>query len=112
MNTEMRIKDSKEFNEILNTGKKIYSNYYFIYYKEKKKENPRFGITQVKKFGKAFKRNRFHRLLREIIRTNQNLFKKDYDYIIIIRKSCDTLNFKQLESELFKLIKERLWKRN
>lgn len=108
MNTKMRIKSDDEFNDIIKTGTKIYSPFFIIYYKEKKLDNPRFGITQAKKFGKAYKRNRYRRILREIIRTNIKVFKNQYDYIIIIMKKCDTLDFKQIEDNLLKVIKEKL----
>lgn len=108
MNTKMRIKSADEFNDIIKTGTKIYSPFFIIYYKDKKLDNPRFGITQAKKFGKAYKRNRYRRILREIIRTNIKVFKNEYDYIIIITKKCDTLNFKQIEDNLLKVIKEKL----
>ena len=75
MNTKMRIKSADEFNDIIKTGTKIYSPFFIIYYKEKKLDNPRCGITQAKKFGKAYKRNRYRRILREIIRTNIKVFK-------------------------------------
>ena len=108
MNTKMRIKSADEFNDIIKTGTKIYSPFFIIYYKEKKLDNPRFGITQAKKFGKAYKRNRYRRILREIIRTNIKVFKNEYDYSIIIMKKCDTLDFKQIEDNLLKVIKEKL----
>lgn len=108
MNTKMRIKSADEFNDIIKTGTKIYSPFFIIYYKEKKLDNPRFGITQAKKIGKAYKRNRYRRILREIIRTNIKVFKNEYDYIIIIMKKCDTLDFKQIEDNLLKVIKEKL----
>lgn len=108
MNTKMRIKSADEFNDIIKTGTKIYSPFFIIYYKEKKLDNPRFGITQAKKFGKAYKRNRYRRILREIIRTNIKVFKNEYDYIIIIMKKCDTLDFKQIEDNFLKVIKEKL----
>jgi len=112
MNTKMRIKSADEFNDIIKTGTKIYSPFFIIYYKDKKLDNPRFGITQAKKFGKAYKRNRYRRILREIIRTNIKVFKNEYDYIIIIMKKCDTLDFKQIEDNLLKVIKEKLWKKS
>ena len=108
MNTKMRIKSADEFNDIIKTGTKIYSPFFIIYYKDKKLDNPRFGITQAKKFGKAYKRNRYRRILREIIRTNIKVFKNEYDYIIIIMKKCDTLDFKQIEDNLLKVIKENI----
>ena len=86
MNNNIRVKDKREFEDILFNGKKIKNNYYIIYYKERKNDSSRYGITFEKKFGKAYKRNLFKRRLREIIRINQNMFSKEFDYIIIIRK--------------------------
>lgn len=106
MNTEFRIKDKKEFQEILNKGKKIYSPFFLIYYKPKRKEESRFGFTQVKKFGKAYKRNKFRRIFREIVRNNQNKFQKNYDYIIIILKKCETLKYQEIEEKVLQSLKE------
>lgn len=106
MNNKMRIKDKKEFQLILNKGKKKYTPFFLIYYKDKSKENSRFGFTQVKKFGKAYKRNYYKRILREIVRNNQNKFKKDYDYIIIVLKKCDTLTYQEIEYKILQTIKE------
>ena len=39
---------------------------------------------------------------------NIKVFKNEYDYIIIIMKKCDTLDFKQIEDNLLKVIKEKL----
>ena len=112
MNTKMRIKSADEFNDIIKTGTKIYSPFFIIYYKEKKLDNPRFGITQAKKFGKAYKRNRYRRILREIIRNNIKVFKNEYYYIIKKKKKCDTLDFKQIEDNLLKVIKEKKKKKS
>lgn len=106
MNTEFRVKDKQEFQEILNKGKKIYSPFFLIYYKQKNKEESRFGFTQVKKFGKAYKRNKFRRIFREIIRNNQNKFQKNYDYIIIILKKCENLKYQEIEEKVLQAIKE------
>lgn len=108
MNNDLRIKDKKEFNNILQIGKRIYNENCIIYYVNKTKDNSRFGITQVKKYGKAYQRNKIHRLTREIIRKNKNSFKNTYDYIIIMKKSCINIKYDQLEKSILNLIKERL----
>lgn len=105
MKNELRIKDTNEFNLILTTGKKIINENFIIYYKEKKNNSSRFGITFAKKFGHAVIRNKFKRILREIIRKNENVFSNKFDYIIIIRKSCLNLNFFTLQDSFLNLIK-------
>ncbi len=106
MNNNIRVKDKREFEDILFNGKKIKNNYYIIYYKERKNDTSRYGITFAKKFGKAYKRNLFKRRLREIIRINQNMFSKEFDYIIIIRKYCDVLNYQEMNNFFVNLMKE------
>lgn len=106
MTEELRIKDSKEFNDIINNGRKIKNNYFSIYYKDKKMQNSRFGITLAKKFGNAVKRNYYKRIMREIIRNNLNIFSNLSDYIIIMKRDCENVNFNYLNNAFIDLIKK------
>lgn len=107
MNSAMRIKNKKEFQDILKTGFKISNNFFGIYFKDKQKEISRFGITLSKNFGNAVKRNHYKRITREIIRNNQNIFEKTKDYIIIVKKSCESLPFHEISNELVNLLQKR-----
>lgn len=104
LNSEYRVKSKIEFENIIKTGKKISDSYFVIYYKERGLLFSRFGISLSKKFGNAVKRNRYKRILREIIRKNQNKFKNAYDYIIIMKKNCDGLDYKVIENNLMTLL--------
>ncbi len=104
MNNKIRIKSSIEFEDIIKNGFKKSNLSFVIYYKERKKLFPRFGITLSKKFGNAVKRNRYKRILREIIRNNQKKFKNEFDYIIIMKKNCENLIYKDIENNLLSLL--------
>ncbi len=104
MNSEIRIKKKEEFENIIKNGKKIGNSYFVIYYKERKNDFNRFGISLSKNFGNAVKRNRYKRILREIIRNNQKKFKIQADYIIILKKTCDGLDYKVIEEKLLALL--------
>lgn len=104
MNSEIRIKEKSEFEDIIKNGKKYGNSYFAIYYKDRKKDFSRFGITLSKKYGNAVKRNKYKRILREIIRINQKKFKNNYDYIIIMKKTCDGLDYKVIENNLLTLL--------
>lgn len=106
MNSEMRIKDKKEFNDILKTGKKKINKYFIIYYKERAKTNSRYGITFKKNFGKAYERNYYKRVMREIIRYNQKKFSNLLDYIIIMREGCKTLDYNGIKDNLIDLMQK------
>ena len=104
MKNELIIKKSLEFDDIIKNGYRKSNLYFVIYYKERKLSFSRYGITLAKKFGNAVKRNKYKRILREIIRNNQKKFENNYDYIIIMKKSCDQLKYKVIEENLLTLL--------
>jgi ribonuclease P protein component len=97
------IKSKEEFNNIIRTGKYNKNQYYIIYYI--KSNDNKFGIAISNKVGHAFIRNRLKRQTRSIIDENRNLFKKGFNYIIMIRKSCVGTNYEILNKALIELIK-------
>lgn len=101
------VKDNKKFNEIINKGSQV-KNKYFIIYKEKKKQSfPNFGIAVGTKIGNACIRNKYKRKIRAILDENKNVFQNDTDYIIIMKKTCLDINYKQMSDELVKLIESK-----
>lgn len=106
MNNNLRIKDKTEFNDLIKNGKILKNKFFVIYYKEKKKDNSRFGITFSKKFGKAYERNYYKRIMREIIRKNRKSFSNLSDYIIIMRSDCKNEKYIFLQTQLIDLIKK------
>ena len=56
-----------EFNDIINSGKKGVSKYFYIYIKENNYPYNRYGIAISKKIGNAVVRNKFKRQVKDII---------------------------------------------
>ncbi len=104
MNNKFRIKSSIEFENIIKNGFKKSNSFFTIYYKERKLLFSRFGISLSKNYGNAVKRNKYKRILREIIRNNQKKFENKFDYIIIMKKNCDGLNYNEIETNLMSLL--------
>lgn len=102
------VKEHYEFDNIINEGKSIGNKVFSIYFLKHDKEYPKFGIAVGKKIGNAVTRNKYKRIIRNIIDNNKLLFKKDYDYIIIIKRKCLDLSFKELNDNLSELVKEKL----
>ena len=102
------IKEHYEFDNIINKGKSIGNKIFSIYFLKHDEEYPKFGIAVGKKIGNAVTRNKYKRIIRNIIDNNKLLFKKDYDYIIIIKRKCLDLSFKELNDNLSELVKEKL----
>lgn len=101
------VKEKKDFDNILHTGKYIKNKYFVIYYKESKNNFPRFGIAVGKKVGNAVIRNKLKRRYRIILTKNKNKFSNFKDYIIIVRESSLNLEFDKLEEELINVIDKR-----
>lgn len=98
------VKEHHEFDNIIQTGKYKSNKYFVIYNKESKIDNPRFGIAVGKKNGNAVVRNKLKRQVRMIINNNKNMFQKQRDYIIIVKRNVLDLSYQQMEDEFRKLI--------
>ena len=98
------VKDNKLFNDIIQKGKKIENKYFIINYQPNNLNISRFGIAVGKKIGNAVVRNRVKRIIRMIITENKKVFKKETDYIIIMKKASLNVSYKDLENSLKELV--------
>ena len=101
------IKESKEFDNIIHTGKYLKNNYYIIYYKDKSSDYYRFGLSVGKKISKrAVDRNKLKRRLKSIIDNNKNSYPKTKDYIIIMKGRCMESTYEELEQAFLNIINQ------
>lgn len=99
------IKESKEFEKIIN-GRRHYVNKYFnIYIMKKEQKYFRFGITVPKKIGDSVVRNKIKRQIKSILYKNIRV-NKDLDYVIIVRKEILTVKYKEMLNQLNLLLEK------
>ena len=98
------VKKNKDFDSIINKNKFVKNNEYIIYYTNNLFKKNRFGISVGKKIGNAVERNYYKRVIRNICDINKNLYSKYKDYIIIMRKGCKELSFKEKNESFISLI--------
>ena len=98
------VKEHKDFDDIIASGKYIKNKYVVIYNKESNFEYPRFGVAVGKKVGHAVTRNKLKRILRMILTNNKKLFKKNHDYIIIGKRSALEVDYSALENSIKEII--------
>ncbi len=68
----------------------------------------RFGLAISKKVGNAVTRNKLKRQTRAIIDHNKKLFPTGFDYIIMIKRSCNNASYQDLNDNLVQIIKEKV----
>ena len=100
-----RIKNKIEFDKFIKQTKSIKNSFFVVHFALKKLENIRFGIAVGTNVGNAVIRNKLKRRTKEIIKESKNLFKKNLDYIIIVRKQCIKLTYQEMKENLIDLIK-------
>ena len=102
------IKKSFEINKVINS-KNVYKNKYFYIYKDNNNLNiHRFAICVSKKIGNAVTRNKIKRQVKDIIDKSNFIFKNNNDYVIILRKEINTLNYNEIKENLTNLISKVL----
>lgn len=101
MEKRYRIQKNKDFTRAYKKAMRFYNKDISILVNPNGLKNKRFGYTLSRKFGKANKRNKVRRRLKEIIRLNMDEFNDGHDYIIMPRSHCIELSYKELEKSLF-----------
>ena len=105
MKKEDIVKKSREFDAIIKDNNFVKDNNFIIYYRHNDSSN-RFGISVGKKIGNAVTRNYYKRVIRNICDINKKLYSKSKDYIIIMRKGCMELSFKEKNDSFIALMKK------
>lgn len=98
------VKENKIFNTIINKKNCVKDKNLVIYYSDNSLDHYRFGISVGKKIGCAVTRNKYKRKLRNIIDNHKKLYANHIDYIIIVRKNCLNIEFKEIEGSFVYLI--------
>lgn len=104
MKKTLRIKDTREFQRILNRRKFQSSSSFVIYTDKMHETHPRFGISVPKKLGNAVIRNKTKRQVRAMIQEFPHI-KGDLDVIIMVRKGYFSLSYDDNRKDLEKLMK-------
>lgn len=99
------IKKESEINDIIKNGSRIYNKYYYIYNKvNDNNKYYRFCICVSKKLGNAVERNKNKRQVKDIIDKSNLSFKRNLDYVIILRKEITSLTYEEKREELLKIL--------
>ena len=108
MRNTLIIKKNYEFKNLFSKGKFYYGEYVHMYIKKNNLSYNKFGIAISKKQGKAVKRNRIKRLIRESYKNIENKIEKGISIIVVINKNKEIkeITYKDIENNFISTLKK------
>ena len=101
------LKKNYEFKNVLDKGKFYCGKYIIMYISKNKKDKNVIGIAISKKSGKAVKRNRLKRLIRESYRLESNQLNKGYNIVFLWNKNrLEDCKCNQVQNDMRNLFKK------
>lgn len=100
------IKKSEEINNVIKKGKRYRNKYYYIYKEKNNLLRHRFCICVSKKIGNAVVRNKNKRQIKDIIDKSNLGFSSSMDYVIILSKEINNIDFHEKKKYLIELLKQ------
>ncbi len=113
---EEHLRLRKEFDVVFR-AKEIYADKQIVMYVKRRNSlsgkgsgekplNSRIGIVVKRKIGKAIKRNRVKRLIREVFRLNKKKLVVAVDMIFVARLDIKEMKYQEMEKAVFDLWKK------
>ncbi len=102
------LKKNSEFQKVFTYGERRYGKFIIIFILNEQKDCSRAGFIVKKSIGKAAKRNRIKRRLREIWRQKGQKILSGSDIIILARKEIAEASFVEMERELIMLLEKHV----
>lgn len=89
-----------EFRRLYSRGKTAVTPLVVVYCRKTGRDKNRIGFTVSNKLGKAVRRNRTRRRLRELYRLHESELCVGYDLVIVARVKAVSADFADLENAL------------
>ena len=98
-----RLRRRREYLRVQAQGRRLYTRHFGVTLAPPEGPGPRLGLVVTRRFGKAVRRNRMKRLLREFFRRHKGRLPS-LDLVIMAKKGAEALNYDQVAEELGRLL--------
>lgn len=92
------LKENYDFNRIINNNKPFKYKYFVIYIEKNTNDYYKFGLSVGKKIGNAVTRNKYKRILRNII--SQKDYQNNFNCIIILSRNVLEKSYQEISEDL------------
>lgn len=94
------LKLPRDFRKLYRKGKSCAGGYVVVYFIKNNKQYNRLGLTVATTVGKATKRSRIKRLIRESYRHLEDRLPIGYDFVIVARNRAVDKTQQQIERDM------------
>lgn len=102
-----RLRKSRDFELVAKEGLKRHNEYLVINYRDRgDNKATRLGIITTRRLGKATRRNRLRRLVREAFRLSLSDIKRGFDIVVVVREKAKNCDSKTIFSSFRSLVKD------
>lgn len=105
MKNTQSLKLNRDFRRVYKSENAV-GGYTVVYARKNKYSFNRLGLTVNKSFGKAVKRNRVKRLIRESYRLMEQDIRTGYDFIIVARHRSAGKTLVQIQKDVYFAMKK------
>ena len=96
------LKKNYEFHRLYRKGSSAATPFLVVYARSGKRPGNRVGFTVSTKLGKAVKRNRVRRRLREIYRLHEAELRRGWDIVAVARTRAAEAPYRELETDFLR----------
>jgi ribonuclease P protein component len=104
-NSELVLRDQKDFNRVYKKGKSRGSRFTVILYRKNELGYTRIAFVASKKVGNSVKRNRARRLMRESYNSFSDRIINGYDIVLVARNTINERSMQEVSRSLYESVK-------
>jgi ribonuclease P protein component len=94
------LKKNSDFGNVYKKGKSGANRKVVLYIVKNGTERNRLGISVSKKVGNSVVRHRIKRLIKEVYRLNESIYKRGYDLVFIARIGARDRTYAEMEKSV------------